>query len=121
MSDIAEFCDNCAGPYDGWLADQHGGHWDTCPDRVHEQQPAPMPMPVTPPKPRITLRKDGALLDTGHADVLHGSWAEAIQHSARICRDYRTRLACWVNAFAARASSGSTGSDDVPPTDISGT
>lgn len=27
-----EFCDQCAGPYGGWLK-QYGGHWDTCPNR----------------------------------------------------------------------------------------
>lgn len=27
------FCDQCAGPYNGWLMEQYGGHWDTCPNR----------------------------------------------------------------------------------------
>lgn len=28
------FCDQCAGPYEGWLMEQYGGHWDTCPNRA---------------------------------------------------------------------------------------
>lgn len=39
----AEFCDQCAGPYEqDWLQEQYGGHWDTCPNR-HAA-----PSPVTP-------------------------------------------------------------------------
>jgi hypothetical protein len=28
------FCPDCAGPYEGWLMEQYGGHWDTCPRRA---------------------------------------------------------------------------------------
>lgn len=31
------FCDQCKGPYAGWLKEQYGGHWDTCPNRVNTQ------------------------------------------------------------------------------------
>lgn len=27
------FCDACGGPYGGWLLEEYGGHWDTCPNR----------------------------------------------------------------------------------------
>lgn len=27
-----QFCDQCGGPYEGWL-EQYNGHWDTCPNR----------------------------------------------------------------------------------------
>jgi hypothetical protein len=30
----SEFCSECAGPYEGWLEGQYGGHWDTCPNRI---------------------------------------------------------------------------------------
>lgn len=29
-----EFCNQCAGPYEGWPGTQYSGHWDTCANRV---------------------------------------------------------------------------------------
>lgn len=31
-----KFCDQCNGPYEGWLAEQYKGHWDTCPNRPNK-------------------------------------------------------------------------------------
>ncbi|AWN03422.1 hypothetical protein PBI_COUNT_101 [Microbacterium phage Count] len=28
-----DFCNECQGPYSGWLEEQYGGHWDSCPNR----------------------------------------------------------------------------------------
>lgn len=54
------------------------------------------PLPVQPPKPRVVKLGDTWVLDTGHADVLHDSWANAIRHAERICGDYVRRLSLWV-------------------------
>jgi hypothetical protein len=51
--------------------------------------------PIQPPKPRIALIHDGAILDTGHADVIHDSWPDAIAHAERIRCDYKARLVVW--------------------------
>ena len=52
-------------------------------------------MPIRPAKPRIVLIDDGAILDTGHADVVLNSWPDAIAHAERIRRDYKARLVLW--------------------------
>jgi hypothetical protein len=36
---VEPFCDECNGPYDGWLLEQYGGHWDTCPNRAKALPP----------------------------------------------------------------------------------
>lgn len=38
-ADGLTFCDQCAGPYEGWLMDVYGGHWDTCPNRAKALPP----------------------------------------------------------------------------------
>lgn len=53
-------------------------------------------LPVQPPKPRVVKLGDTWVLDTGHSDVLHDSWADAIRHAERICGDYVRRLSLWV-------------------------
>ena len=54
--------------------------------------------PIRPPKPRIVLRADCVILDTGHADVLFDDWEAALRHAERICRDYRARLWAWMRS-----------------------
>lgn len=55
-------------------------------------------VPIKPPKPRIRLYRPENywVVDTGHADLLFDSWAEAMAHAERICDDYQDQLYDWV-------------------------
>jgi hypothetical protein len=57
--------------------------------------------PIRPPKPRIVIKADCVILDTGHVDVLHDDWASALADAERICRDWRTRMAAFLADFGA--------------------
>lgn len=58
-----------------------------------------MIVPVKPPKPKIRYHRRGRywVLDTGHADLLFDTWAEALAHAERICDDCENRLFDWIS------------------------
>jgi hypothetical protein len=59
---IPPFCEECSGPYSGWLGDQYGGHWDTCPNRPKGAKPLSDPPTLEVPliATNAALRLPGA-------------------------------------------------------------
>lgn len=86
------FCDQCGGPYTGWL-EQYGGHWDTCPNRpmtrteqgyaMWKDDPAMVAAARVQAKGRIALRLLWRELFESWAAPLLDWVSERLEHTFR--------------------------------------